>query len=152
MAAFGERRPVRQSGVTKSSAGAEDRVQVSVICEAPPLKPGFVFGLQDKSGSLHDGVEERDGSLRFEGEIRAVSLADGTVGLRGPIVHGRPGAFFLYLSCRPDGDPNAPWAFRVKVPLDGVDGSAAAVQGRIRPSGGGTARLLGDGWTDTAAT
>ncbi len=138
--------------MTKSSAGAEQRVHVSVICEAPPVPPGFVFGLQDKSGSLDHGVEERDGSLRFEGEIRAVTVGDGTVSLRGPIVHGRLGAFFLYLSCRPDGDPNAAWAFRVKVPLDGVDGRSARVQARVRPSGGGTARLLGDGWTDTAAT
>ena len=82
-------------GVTKSSPGGEQRLHLSVICEAPPVPPGFVFGLQDKSGSLHPGVEERDGSLRFEGEIRAVKLGDGNRQSPRQIVHGHPGAFFL---------------------------------------------------------
>jgi hypothetical protein len=111
---------------------------------------GVVFGLQDKSGSLQDGAEQPDGSLRFDGEITAVNLANGGISLRGPIVHGRPGGFFLYLSSRSPGGSAAPWAFRLKVPLEGVDGTAPVLEARVRATGGGTVPLLGGGWTPPA--
>jgi hypothetical protein len=125
----------------------ERSIRLVLICEAPPVSPGVEFGLQDKSGNLERGVSEPDGSLRFEADIRAVTLDDGTVTLRGPIVHGPPAARFLYLSCRDASRRDQDWLFRLKVPLAGIDGDADAVKGRVRASRGGTVALLPPGWT-----
>jgi hypothetical protein len=122
-------------------------IRLRLICEAPPTAPGLEFGLQDSSGAVEPGVPEPDGSLRFDAELRAVTTADGDTRLRGPIVHGPTGARFLYLSCRSRATPNAPWIFRLKVPLKDLDPAEAAVQARVRTSGGGTVPLLGRGWT-----
>ena len=136
--------------MTASEKRAERTIQLSLICEAPPVSPGIEFGLQDKSGALTPGVSDPDGSLRFDAEIRAVTLDDGTVRLRGPIVHGPPSAPFLYLSCRAATDADSPWIFRLKVPLRGTESGATSVEGRIRASRGGTVALIGGCWTASA--
>jgi hypothetical protein len=125
----------------------ERSIRVSLVWEAPPRAPGTDLGLQDKRGGLTRGLEEPDGSLRFEGEIRAVTLPNGAVTLRGDIVHGPPGGRFLYLACRAAGELDAQWMFRMKVPLAGVDTNASAVEARVRGSRGGSVALLGGGWT-----
>jgi Family of unknown function (DUF5990) len=125
----------------------ERTIRLRLTCEEPPASPGIEFGLQDRSGALQPGMTEPDGSLRFEADIRAVALEDGTLSLRGLIVHGPPTARFLYLSCRTATGRDAPWIFRLKVPLAGIDGVADAVEARVRASGGGTVALLGSGWT-----
>lgn len=135
--------------MTTSKTADERTIRVSLVCEAAPTSPDVEFGLQDKSGVLRHGIDESDGSLRFDGEIRVVTLADGTVRLRGDIVHGPARAPFVYLSCRGATGPDGAWIFRLKVPLAGIDGSAASVQGRVRASRGGTVPLLGSGWTRT---
>src|SRR5829696_8271380 len=107
--------------MTTSQTSIEQRIRLALVCEAPPAVAGTEFGLQDKSGGLKRGVPEPDGSLRFDGEIRAVTLPDGAVNLRGEIVHGPSSGRFLYLSCRPIGGASGHWIFRLKVPLTGVD-------------------------------
>jgi hypothetical protein len=134
------------------TARAPDRtVRLRLTCEAAPLDDGIVFGLQDKDGRLALGTRMPDGAVRFETEVRSVTRPDGTIGLRGPIVHGPPAAPFLYLSCRPSNPPGAPWLFRLKVPLRDIDPDAAAMEARVRASRGGTVGLLGQGWTRLAA-
>ena len=123
----------------------ERTIRIQLICEAPPTDPGTAFGLQDGVGTLAPGTPAADGTLRFDTEIRAVTVADGTVRLRGPVVHGPWTAPFLYLSCRPADASGPPWIFRLKVPLAGIDASASSVRGRIRTYGGGSVPLA-DGW------
>jgi hypothetical protein len=122
-------------------------IRIRLTCDLPSMPPGTVFGLQDQAGRLVEGRLTADGSLAFEGEVHAVRGADGSVSLRGPIVHGTPAARFLYLSCRPARSGPAPWLFRLKVPLAGIDPDAAVVEARIQATGGGSVPLLGDGWT-----
>jgi hypothetical protein len=133
--------------VTTPRTSRERIVRVELICETPPRAPDTEFGLQDTAGGLRRGVDEPDGSLRFEGEIRAVTLPDGTVTLRGDIVHGPPGGRFLYLACRAVGTASGQWIFRMKVPLAGADTNGPAVEARVRASRGGSVPLLGSGWT-----
>jgi hypothetical protein len=133
--------------MSAQKAAAEHTIRFSLICEAPPTSPGIDFGIQDKFGALAPGKPEPDGSLRFDGEMRAVIIGDGTVRLRGSLVHGPPNGRFLYLSCRAAGRSNSPWLFRLKVPLVAIDGGATWVWARIRGSKGGTVPLLGSGWT-----
>ncbi len=120
-------------------------VRIRLSCDTPATPPGTIIGLQDAAGELAEGTAEPDGSLTFEGQIRVVSLPDGTIRLRGPIVHGPPAAPFLYLSCRPRRPGPAPWLFRLKVPLTGIDPDADIVAGRIRVTGGGSVPL-DEGW------
>jgi hypothetical protein len=127
-------------------------IRIRLTCELPAMPPGTVFGLQDQDGRLAEGRLTEDGSLVFEGEIHAVRGADGSVGLRGPIVHGTPAARFLYLSCRPARSGPAPWLFRLKVPLSGIDPDATAVHARIQATRGGSVPLLGAGWTAVGST
>ena len=121
-------------------------VRLRLICEAPPTDADIEFGLQDKSAGLQQGVREPDGALRFEADIRVVRAPDGGIRLRGPVVHGPPTAPFLYLSCRAAGSPAAPWIYRLKVPLTGVDGAGSLVTARVRATGGGSVPLEGVGW------
>lgn len=133
--------------MTRARTRHERTIGLSLVCEAPPTRPGIEFGLQDKSSALLGGSSEPDGSVRFEGEIRAVSLDDGTVRLGGQIVHGPPSARFLYLSCRGKAQPDPGWIFRLKVPLAGIPPNARSVESRVRVSAGGTVPLLEGGWT-----
>jgi hypothetical protein len=127
-------------------ASTERVIRIRLLCETPPMPPGTVIGLQDQDGALAEGTTEPDGSLVFTGQIRAVTLDDGSVRLRGPLVHGPPAAQFLYLSCRPATPGPASWLFRLKVPLTGIDPVAEHVEARIRATGGGSVPLIGDGW------
>ena len=133
-----------RSVTTKSAP--ERSVHLSLVCSSPPASPGMPFGLQDTAGHLTPGVNEPDGSIRFEVEIQALTV-EGSVRFRGPVVHGPPTARFLYLSCRSTPELTAPWVFRLKVPLDGIPADATSVEGHVRATQGGTVRLLGAGWT-----
>jgi hypothetical protein len=138
----------------------ERSVRLLLICEEPPptSRAGapVEFGLQDKAGDLQPGLKLPDGSLRFEGQVRAIAGSDGRLRLRGPIVHGTATAPFLYLSCRPASPAGQPWIFRLKVPLARIDARAlgrgssvepVTLQARIRATSGGSVPLIGNGWT-----
>lgn len=138
----------------------ERPVRLRLICEEPPptSRAGVPveFGLQDKAGDLQPGLTLPDGSLRFEGQVRAVAGSDRWLHFRGPIVHGSATDPFLYLSCRAASPPGQPWIFRLKVPLARIDprvlgrgGGTAPVtlEARVRATSGGSVSLLGDGWT-----
>ncbi|MBA2719052.1 MAG: hypothetical protein H0U52_07425 [Chloroflexi bacterium] len=135
-------------------------VRLRLTCEEPPptVRAGaeVEFGLQDKAGDLQPGLTLPDGSLRFEGQVRATPGPDGMLRLRGPIVHGTAIAPFLYLSCRSASPPGQPWIFRLKVPLARIDAralgrdrdaGAVTLEARIRATSGGSVPLLGSGWT-----
>jgi hypothetical protein len=136
----------------------ERPVRLRLICEDPPpaTRAGVPveFGLQDKAGDLQPGLTLPDGSLRFEGQVRAVTGSDRWLHLRGPIVHGSATDPFLYLSCRAASPPGQPWIFRLKVPLARIDPRAlgrgtapVTLEGRVRATSGGSVSLLGDGWS-----
>jgi hypothetical protein len=133
----------------------ERRVLLRVICEAPPTRPDVEFGLQDKGGHVEPGVLLDDGALLFEGEARAIRGDQDDAILRGPFVHGPPAQRFLYLSCRSRPSPEAPWLFRLKVPLpklgsmvlfDDDPGRPAIFEAHVKATGGGTVPLPGPGW------
>ncbi|AJE23472.1 DUF5990 family protein [Azotobacter chroococcum] len=95
-----------------------NKLQVTLICKAlPVLEESAVFGLQDKSQVVHEGSRKRDGSHEFAGVIEVRDKGAGVVDFAGPLVHGTPGARFLYLSWKRTVDAAAPWVQRIKVPL-----------------------------------
>lgn len=89
-----------------------------------PVAEPVHFGLQDTKGEVHPGelVNGAEQQRRFE----AVLSVKGEGGSRPPVFaapfcHGPPASRFLYLSWKRQGVHAAPWAWRIKVPLSGVD-------------------------------
>ena len=134
-------------------------VRLQITCVTPPLVPpdttGVNFGVQDRHEVISPGQLQPDGSLQFEIDV-VVIHQPGTseARWRGPYVHGKPSAPFLYLSLRRDSVHLTAWIRRLKVPLprlswDQVEATqvspcfAASISGK----GSGTVPLLGDGWT-----
>jgi hypothetical protein len=134
-------------------------VRLHITCVTPPLIPpdttGVNFGVQDRHEVIFPGQLQPDGSLQFEIDV-VVIHQPGTseARWRGPYVHGKPVAPFVYLSLRRDSIHLTAWIKRLKVPLprlswDQVEAMqvtpcfAASISGK----GSGTVPLLGEGWT-----
>jgi hypothetical protein len=134
--------------------GDRRTVHFRLVCERPP---GEEFGLQDKQRQLHPGAPQPDGSVVYLFDLEAVpGQAHEAVRWRGPYVHGRPPAPFLYLSLRRDGEEPTEWTKRIKVPLQVITAAqvetasrtdGAVLEGRVSGKGSGTVVLLGDGWS-----
>jgi hypothetical protein len=72
-----------------------------------------------------DGSQQFDFSLEIKG-----GNSDRPV-FSGAFVHGPPTARFLYLSWKREGKHDAPWAWRLKVPLSGI--GDADIRGAAKP-------------------
>jgi hypothetical protein len=94
-------------------------IPLSIICHNPPSAPGATFGLQDKTQTLHAGVTQPDGALRFTCTVSAEQPPDGTPNFRGPFTHGTPADRFLYLSLG-QGGAQPHWVRRIKVMLGDI--------------------------------
>ncbi|WP_158812691.1 DUF5990 family protein [Methylocapsa sp. S129] len=90
---------------------------------APPGAAGepLRFGLQDSKGEVHSGAAQPDGTLHFDC-VLTIKLGGGASApvFAGPFAHGPPAARFLYLSWKREGKRDAPWAWRIKIPLAGI--------------------------------
>lgn len=97
----------------------ETNVVLRVTVEHAPAGPGVVFGLQDKSGEVVDGVPGPPGRVTFEAQVRvAPSTGAETPNFLGPFTHGPPAKRHLYLSHgRTSGGA---WVKRIKVPLASI--------------------------------
>lgn len=88
----------------------------------PPRSDGspFRFGLQDKTGSIHDGVVRADGFVQFDFDLTVTGApGSGPPDFGGPFVNGPRGERFVYLSWqRLDG---AGFMNRIKVRLADLD-------------------------------
>jgi hypothetical protein len=93
-------------------------VVVRVTVDYPPSGPGVVFGLQDKSGHIVDGVPGPQGQITFEGEVRVTPTSTGNPNFLGPITHGPPTSRHLYLSHGRSGGEG--WIKRIKLPLASI--------------------------------
>lgn len=134
-------------------------VHLQITCVTPPLVPpdtnDIEFGLQDRQEAIFAGQLQPDGSLQYEIDVVVIHQPETPeIRWRGPYVHGKPSAPFLYLSLRRRSIQPAGWIRRLKVPLprlpwdhveamQGTPGFAAAISG----DGSGTVPLLGHGWT-----
>jgi hypothetical protein len=134
-------------------------VRLHITCVTPPLVPpdttGVNFGVQDRQEVISPGHLQPDGSLQFAIDVVGMHQpGTSEVRWRGPHVHGKPSAPFLYLSLRRDSVHLTAWIRRLKVPLPHLSwDQVEATQGTpcfavsISGSGSGTVPLLGDGWT-----
>lgn len=101
-----------------------NRVRIELVGYNCPVLPGVTVGIQRRAEVIDqhpaDGAE-----ARWELDARLVSGAD----LRGPCVHGRPGARFLYLSWL-----RAPGGMfrRAKLMLDAVPDDLLVEEGGLR--------------------
>lgn len=91
---------------------------------APPGAPPdetLRFGLQDSKGEVHPGATRPDGTLHFDLtlDIKPGAAASEPI-FTGPFAHGPPAGRFLYLSWKREGKSEAPWAWRIKIPLSGI--------------------------------
>ena len=86
-----------------------------------PLNETLRFGLQGSKGQILLGLLKANGILHFEFTVDVKDSADPSLpALGGAFVHGPPSSRFLYLSWKREGAHNAPWAWRIKVPLSGI--------------------------------
>jgi hypothetical protein len=100
-------------------------LEVRLVCRTmpaiPPEEGKLDVGVQDKAQAVHVGQKQKDGSMYFDCTLEASrDQSGGKPTFRGPFVHGPPDARFLYLSWKRKGASNAPWYWRVKVPLSGI--------------------------------
>lgn len=97
---------------------AEVRIRVVLrsLPETPATEGPLDVGLQDKAGAVAPGRDDPAGGLVFAADLGVVDKA-GTLDFRGPYVHGRPGARFVYLGWKRRGAEGPPWFQRVKIPL-----------------------------------
>lgn len=139
---------------------AEDsrRVRLKITCVTPPVPTDTTevnFGVQNRQEEIFSGHLQPDGSLEFEIDVLVAHLPGvSEARWRGPYVHGKTSAPFLYLSLRPDSAHPTAWIKRLKVPLPLLPWDyIEAMQGTpcfavsISGSGSGTVPLLGAGWT-----
>jgi hypothetical protein len=116
------------------------RLSLRLIHDATPpsVSPDepLHFGLQDSKGQVHPGARQPEGTLRFDLtlEIKPGAAASPPIFI-GPFAQGPPASRFLYLSWKRDGKSEAPWAWRIKIPLSGIGWP------EIRAAGKSDARL-----------
>jgi Family of unknown function (DUF5990) len=97
------------------------RIACRVMPETPASEGTLDVGIQDKAQAVHTGRMAKDGAFYFDCAVEA-RIDSVTKGLdfRGPIVHGTSQGRFLYLSWKRRTVSEAPWYWRVKIPLTGV--------------------------------
>lgn len=97
-------------------------IQLRLLREpAPPSPDGSAvrFGLQDKKGAVHDGIERAGGLVQFDIAVTVTGEPDRPPDFGGPFVSGPRGERFVYLSWqRIDG---AGFMNRIKVRLADID-------------------------------
>jgi Family of unknown function (DUF5990) len=79
------------------------------------------FGLQDSEGEVHPGTAQPGGLLHFDLMLEVKER--GTTGqpvFSSAFAHGPPASRFLYLSWKREGKHDAPYAWRIKIPLSGI--------------------------------
>jgi hypothetical protein len=86
-----------------------------------PLDEPMQFGLQDAKGEVHPGTVKPGGTLHFDLslDVKGTSAAGPPI-FSGAFAHGPPAGRFLYLSWKCEGRHDAPWAWRIKIPLSGI--------------------------------
>src|SRR5271169_1280565 len=109
------------------ATGSSEKRRINVRLVHNGVQPGtpvdepLRFGLQDSKGEVHPGVLKAKGVQHFEFSLDVKGSADPSLpAFGGAFVHGPPSGRFLYLSWKREGVHNAPWAWRIKVPLSGV--------------------------------
>jgi len=86
-----------------------------------PLREPLRFGLQDSKGEVHPGAMQPDGLLHFHLTLEVKAASDSAPPIfSGAFAHGPPNGRFLYLSWKREGKHDAPWGWRIKIPLSGV--------------------------------
>ena len=83
------------------------------------------FGLQDLKAEIHPGSSSKGRALYFEfsADVKGDEKGGQPV-FSGPFCHGAPKVRFIYLSWKREGVHAAPWAWRIKIPLSGIDWAA----------------------------
>jgi hypothetical protein len=86
-----------------------------------PVTEPVRFGLQDSKGDVHPGAAVPGGAQQFDTVLKIKGSDEAMRPLfTGAFAHGPPAARFLYLSWKREGKHDAPWAWRIKIPLSGI--------------------------------
>ena len=87
----------------------------------PSVGEPLVFGIQDTTKTVHDGRKLRGGLLSFEVtlDVKSKDVSE-SPRFSGSFAHGSPSERFLYLSWKRQEPRSDPWAWRIKIPLDGI--------------------------------
>ena len=98
-------------------------ITIRLACKTMPETPAsegvLDIGIQDKAQTVHAGRMTKAGATYFECAVEA-RIDEGGLDFRGPFVHGTPQSRFLYLSWKRRTVSEAPWYWRVKIPLAGI--------------------------------
>jgi len=86
-----------------------------------PLSEPLRFGLQDTQGEIHAGTAGPEGTRHFDLtlEVKGTGAATPPI-FAGAFAHGPPTGRFLYLSWKREGKHDAPYGWRIKIPLSGI--------------------------------
>lgn len=87
-----------------------------------PLNEPLLFGLQDGKGEVHPGLTQSGKPKNLDLILEVLeSDNENRPMFRGVFAHGPPKGRFLYLSWKRQGKHDHPWAWRIKVPLSGIE-------------------------------
>jgi len=88
-----------------------------------PAVAEVTFGLQDRENQVHCGKRLKRGLIQFDVSLDAADDRSRGLVFSGAFAHGPPDKRFLYLSWKRHEATGAPWAWRIKIPLAGIDRS-----------------------------
>jgi len=128
-------------------------LQLRIVCLDPP-RTDENFGLQDKHDVLQAGSLHADGTLHFICTVLVnPRVSDAPPDFAGPLIQGKKGERFLYLSLRGE---DGKYVRRIKIMLDAIpwaligrtaEASVAGLTVALSGQQSARAKLLGDGWT-----
>lgn len=110
---------------TKAAPAAKRQVLLRLVHAGVQPEPAVTdpvsFGVQDLKGNVHPGNGRSDHGLQFDVpvEVAGTSGRDDPV-FSGPFCQGPRTGRFLYMSWKREGNPPAPWAWRIKIPLSEI--------------------------------
>jgi hypothetical protein len=111
--------------MTKTTAGRRE-INIRLIHNGlqpgkPSLDEPLEFGMQESKGEILPGTSLPAGLHRFDVVLALKEDDEGQPVFSGKFAHGTPADRFLYLSWKRARVHEHPWAWRVKIPLVGID-------------------------------
>ncbi|HEX5369056.1 MAG TPA: DUF5990 family protein, partial [Dehalococcoidia bacterium] len=102
------------------------QLHLRIICTAAPPQTragrATEFGLQSGRSGLLPGLEQNDGSIRFDCDLELYRDPKGRARFRGDCAQGTAAEAFVYLSWRWADDEASGWIGRVKLMLGSIAG------------------------------
>ena len=120
---------------TKAAPAGKRQILVRLVHAGAQPEPAVAepvrFGVQDLKDNVHPGSGRSHDGLQFDVPVEVA----GTPGqedpvFSGPFCQGPRTGRFLYMSWKREGNPAAPWAWRIKIPLSEITWAMVEKAGR----------------------